>query len=199
MCCELVRRCFVSLSAGWDGKKSITKNVLCHPSGVSLWKHNALWVCSFGGGPGMLWWRYFDQSHLKEQRHISKLHYRFSCLVLCWWFLKVARFLCIPQSPKSGRLLVNQLHWYEIVGRCWHAFAFSTNGCLHHVCVSVLLREEPLYWSLHSGDHCGVLQKYLSACVGVSLCMEDPKQQDPHPFVLLFVYFLVSCLSSCTS
>ncbi len=102
-------------------------------------------------------------------------------------------------SPKSGRLLVNQLHWYEIVGRCWHAFAFSTNGCLHHVCVSVLLREEPLYWSLHSGDHCGVLQKYLSACVGVSLCMEDPKQQDPHPFVLLFVYFLVSCLSSCTS
>lgn len=44
-------------------------------------------------------------------------------------------------------------HWYEIVGRCWHAFACSTNECLHHVCISVLLREEPLYWSLHSGDH----------------------------------------------
>lgn len=27
-CCELVRRCFVSLSADWDGKKSITKTCI---------------------------------------------------------------------------------------------------------------------------------------------------------------------------
>lgn len=26
--------------------------------------------------------------------------------------------LLVYLSPKSGRLLVNQLHWYEIVGRC---------------------------------------------------------------------------------
>lgn len=52
--------------------------------------------------------------------------------------------LLVYLSPKSGRLFVNQLHWYEIVGGCRHAFAYSTNECLHHVCISMLLREDLL-------------------------------------------------------
>lgn len=100
-CCELVRRCFVSLSADWDGKKSITKTCIMSSkrclSGNIMHYGFALLVmvqgCSGGGistrvtlSNGIIFKIFF------------LFYYRFSRLDLCRWFLKVARFPCIPHS-----------------------------------------------------------------------------------------------------
>lgn len=102
--------------------------------------------------------------------------------------------LLVYLRPKSGRLLVNQLHWYEIVGRCWHAFACSKNECLHHVCISMLLKEDLLrittvLKSSQWGSLCRASEVPFSMCSGVFV-HGGPETTGSMSFCIAFCLFL---------